>query len=318
MLKTKMEAELTKFTINTSIEDILTQRSSFNPFPEQAKQGMLVSRSQHPTGNPMMWIKYLATDNVYYVTLPISYEVEEFHVPEILEETAAPSYELEDGTKTERWMPFEDFFFSISRDVVNDAFFEESNFEDALGLAAVRMFDSEGEPVFYEPSKAYVEIVREAFTRLDKGELATAWAIIHVGFNIGAYVIGGERYHDAAYDVFEYTYNNLVEHACPIAVLDNPECVNKRGIHTVLDEVSGEVHSLVVSTLKVRILIKALENSEGVAHDHFERMLEIFEANRRKVQMKLAARSSELVKGSVASNYYVQAVGYFMANGIVL
>lgn len=316
MLNTKVPAELALFTIDTSMDDILTKRSAFNPYPEQAAEGILVSNGMHPTGNPLMWIKYIGTGNVYAAQEPISYPIKEFNAPELEDETAAPVHYREDGTPIgERWITFDQFFKGISLDVVERAMFQLSEFKDAIALAVVSMFDQDNKPIFRKPSEAYLAIVQQSLERIENGQFATAWALVDAGFNVGDYEVNGKNYGDPAWGVFKYHGRDLVAEACPYAFLDYPEAIGRPGLHSVLNDVASEVHAWVVSSIQVRALALALQQYNGVARDHIVRVLESAEQRRTKAISKLSARVSKHAD-TTTGNYYMQAVGYFLARGI--
>lgn len=329
MTKT-LKAELIQFTLTTSIQDILTKRSSFNPYPSQAIEGMLVSSSIQPTSNPMMWIKYLATGNVYHVTEPISFPVETFQAPKVGEDKDAPLYHDINGEPLgERWITLEEFYKGLSYDVVESGFFKGPNFRETLASAVVIAHSpGDGRPIFYRPKDAYLAIVRAAIFCLETGDPETAYSIIGIGFNVGAYHIRDKEYFREAFEVFDYTHHDLAGDACHYVMRDYPGQIQRRGVHTEVDDITAEVHAIVVYTIKAKALERALDKHEGTAQMHIRYMLEESQQKLQHACEKLASRipKSDSWHTRMAhaepdleiDNYYSQAVRYFLKNGIRL
>ena len=155
-----LTAQINFFDINTTPEQILTSVSGFNPFPSKATKGILVSCINHPMPNPALWIKYLSTGEIYYVHLPISYEIDEVSVDGPLPESKVPNYG--DGPT---WMSFDNFFRNLGGDFINSEFFKHSNFDASVEKSVVERMSPAGLPIFRTPRDSYRHIVKQGFVK---------------------------------------------------------------------------------------------------------------------------------------------------------
>lgn len=313
--QTKLRIQLKKFEISTSKEDILTLVSEFNPYPEKAKNGLLIWSMSHPTTNPLVIIKYPATGEVFHTSVPLSYPTaEEINIP-IPSEEEPPVYTTEEGETHGRWLTLDEYMAGLSSDFVRSAMFKGADLEKVCrSMVHHYEMDNEGQPVFELPPTAFIKLVQAAFKLLDEGDYHTAAVMIDFGTHTGAYVIGKNRYFDEASEVFEYATWQLALDVCPVLFADEPKGSQRRGIWTSVNDVAGEIRCLADSTVRETALRQALAvETHFPQRSHLTSELEHEKARRKRIIESLNNRVSKS-----GENYLTIVRRFYWDNNIIL
>jgi len=315
--KERLSVQLAKFTITTSKEDILSQRSGFNPLPEKAGKGISVWSLRRPTTNPLVIIRYENTGEMYDTHLPLSYPDKDVPVPTPLAKEPEP-YIGQDRERIGSWIPMDEFMVGLSEELVRKEE-GEGDITPFLNEAVVKRYATlEGgkrQPVFETPDDAYIKIVKGATTALEQGKWREAAGLVDYGHMVGAYIIDGQPYSHEAYQVFDYTGRQLAFDAVPSLNRDVPEAKQDRGKWDVVSDTASEIQSLVGSTIRERALRTALQEYQEspVARGHLQTTLELVSAQKARTEQKLADK-----KSLGGTPYLDQVKEYFVANGISL
>lgn len=315
--KETLPAQLPEFSITTSREDILSQRSGFNPLPEKANKGISVWSIQHPTSNPLVMIRYEATGEMYDADVPLSYPDNEVRVPQPLAKEPQP-YIMQDGKRIGSWLSMDQFMIGLSEDLVRK---EEGqgDMTPFLNEAVVKQYasfeDGKRQPVFETPDDAYVKIMKGATQALGQGKWREAAILVNYGHRVDAYTIDGQQYSDEAYQVFDYSCRQLAFDAVPSLSTDVPGAKKNKGMWDVVSDTASEIQSLVGATVREKALTVALQEYESspVAKGHIQTTLELVKGWKANAEQKLTEKKS---LGGTA--YLNQVKQYFSASGVTL
>lgn len=310
-----IKVQLKQFDIHVSEQDILTQVSEFNPYPEQANQGILIWSIYHPTTNPLVKIKYPATGNMYATSLPLSYpSQDEIRLPTQIENDKAPQpmKSLDGGESHGHWMTLTEYMAGLANNFVRAFLFEGANLQQVT-KAVVNSFDQMGNPIFEDESTAFIKLVQLAFQLLQDGQYHTAAVIIEYGTHTGMYEVGGENYSDAAYAVFNYATWQLALDICPVLFFDDPQGVLKRGTWSSVQDVAGEITGLVTATVTIQALRRIL-----VTVDEPTMRLYLISEIERESNRLLRVKSSLEKRQRKGRTYLKMVVSFFKHHGIYL
>ncbi|KKT43087.1 MAG: hypothetical protein UW64_C0002G0042 [Microgenomates group bacterium GW2011_GWC1_44_37] len=294
------------FDIHTSKDDLLTKLSAFNPYPEKAGQGFLVSRTSHPMTNPAMWIKYLSSGQVYYVHAPLSYPIAEVTLPEEEQESKVPCY-------YEKWMSLDDYVLGLSRNLVDSECFSKAKLGRSVQRSVVAWY-SHGLPLFKSPPEAHLSIVKEALRLIEEGDYHTAFCFVDYACRTGAYTIDGEHYSDPSFAVFEYTGRELAWEAVPSLRIQHFAQYHVRGRADVFYDTAHEVQSFCILSTRLMALRRLRVQYEGVAREHFDSVISLFERFLCDVVQKLMNKRG-LQHGIT---YYDEVLAFLSKNDISL
>ncbi len=303
---TTVVSMIPKFDIHTSKNDLLIKLSAFNPYPEKAGQGFLVSRVSHPMTNPAMWIKYLSSGQVYYVHAPLSYPIAEVTLPEEELESKVPCY-------SERWMSLDQFMSGLSRDLVESECFAKANLEPSVRRSVVAWY-SHGLPLFKSPQAAHLSIVKEALRLIETCDYHTAFCFVDYACRTGAYTIDGGHYSDPSFAVFEYTGRELAWEAVPSLRIQHFAQYHVRGRADVFYDTAQEVQGFCILSTRLKALNGLKSQYRGVELDHFSPVIAHTEMSLRDVVQKLMQKRG--LRPGIT--YYDEALGFFAGNGISL
>jgi hypothetical protein len=302
------KTELKIFDINTSYHDIMTRISVFNPYPEKSKEGFWISRFQHPTSDPKIWIKYPSTDEVFYVSLPLHHQHEVTKMERVGEEIVPC-----DDDPNDRWISLQEFMPTLSRSFVQNEFFNKADgFDRAIERTVVKEYRAK-EPVFYETQEAYIRIIREAFSLLEQGDFYTAWRFVDDACRTGAYNIAGNHYSQPASAMFKYICRELAWKVCPALLEDHLYEVYNRGKWTIVNDTAHEVQGLLIAETRRCAFDQTLSYYSSTALEHLNvestRNLNVKNEFIEKLMQKESSRGE---------TYYSQAMRFFVAHQIYL
>lgn len=302
----KKRAEISRFFLETRLEDIITKSSVFNPYPERAAEGIEVLDPQfyyYTDVNPTPIIKYPATGEVFVTELPIFTEQAFIKYP------IFPPLTQSSGA----WRPVEHAWALTCLSLIQKTG-DKKDTSFLLEQAIAPTDDEEGEPILEHPKDVYTNLITTAKQCIQEGDWKSGINLVEKGFRFEECIIRGtstsskwigfrdyrDRY--VAIDYFPGVGSLYPTFTLPMNIAEKD-----RATHPQV--VSQDLTDLVKKRIKELALQKALEEeTDPVVRGNYHLVINYLQTSIQELLEKFRLLKASLGEGSLQSPYVISAL----------
>lgn len=303
----EIPTEIKRFTIETSLEDVKSKRSSFNPYPE--KGDMLIWSTHGLEWNPFVIVKYPKTREIFYTVIPSTNDENSINLQPCSEEDGPqPSLGYPTGEYLGRWQTIEESWAHMVVDNFLSTELDKTNIKPLLEKAIAPTQDEQGKPKLKPTKEAFMSIHRMAAETISEGAWKEGMKMVQSGIYCSTYKLYGTEVNNAETGIFHYTGKGLIMDAFPQLVeWDTPL---PRDYSTIIDismhpfYLADDLTNLLRERVRNLALNKAIELEENpnirgnyiLLKNMVQKKIKTYEEQFQTLQTKLGTRPQKEFK----------------------